>query len=1231
MPPKAKAERPEDEGEDAAESKRLLARAMDNGILSSSRRISSASLPPTKAMLKANGKDIVKRGSSRRGRYLLGTLAQLDSRNPVMYIDFPQGRLKLFGTLVFPRTKYCVLRLGAKEVVCEDVLESMIVFSEAWWVGTREANPKERRLPLPPELAAAKLHEKFEFGARGGAPGARAAAAGGGGEEEGEEGEEEQEGPASQRPVRAAVRRAGGKRQRYAEDSDASPGTGADEEEGGTGDSDGEPAPRKIPRLGGSQQPPRQRQQAPRATPGSQRPLAAPAEEIDLAGSSSEDEGAPPAARGRQQGTLDAFLGRGGPGGAGGAGGKRTPAGGTAAGKPRAGAQAPKSAAKRRRAADKEREEEEEESDLVDLAGSGSEEERGGEDDAPPSASQRPRSQRKAAGAASKKLRVLNWAPRQEEAFEIIYCIVSGRPVMQQGCRGSAPRTHGGPGVLELPELVLEHVFSLLEDTQSKLRCALACSAFARVLGRPSAACWPEARLAVRSIEDAAERARAASFLRWALARAPHLQSIDLDLWSRDHASAEGEAALRPALEALLAAAAPSARIVRLRWGGPALAVDGWVGGASQLTCLALSSYAVSLPSCLGGVTSLRRALLTAVPSCTHLELSTVSDAGPGLSPGCLPTSLRKMVSIPSPSGDAGGTALPAAILSLPLLEYLDVSESEFSAEPNTEVLEVLLEMRRLRPTLQVRAVESDQFFVAEPQPEDMEEGAAAEGVDALHSSFDTAMSLDSENELPSPSGLESLPDEALERVFALVPFRDRAGALPLVCRRFAGLLAGPGALWPRASFAERLDREGGLERLRAFLAWLLPRAACLEELELRCSSLHGRPAAAAAAEALHRTLARVLAAPAAPFALRMSWPGIVRLEVLLTEPCRLRQLVLLARDIEVDAADLATLLPELTRLELQTSHGPDLRSSPSLPPCLERVLLSPVRNSVLPEAVAALPRLRYLDVSGSNQPERLAAVLPAQPHITALVMDWVDAAALPEALSCLRHLRLLSLHGALYAYSAHAQAALMDSLGALSGLGALESLSLAACSLPALPPAVAAMTQLRALHVEANSWAELPPGPYLERLRLLSTDWRSLFASCRLLAAAPRLHTLCLSRPLPARAPRGDRGGGGCGAAAAEAAEAPAPRTSPSAVLACVGAMPALRRVLVAVSEDAACTAAAAQNDEPEHSVDVARVMLGLSRCKPGAALAAEAVEARAVLLSSDAWAALAAPALGE
>jgi len=134
------------------------------------------------AFLKSGGKDIVKRSSARRSRYLLvfncllapaaagrlGTLARLDSRNPVMYIDFPGGRLRLNGTLTFPRNKYVVLRMGNKDVLCEDVLESIIIFSEAQWVGTAEENPREIPLPMPETLKLRKLHSSVDFSARGG-------------------------------------------------------------------------------------------------------------------------------------------------------------------------------------------------------------------------------------------------------------------------------------------------------------------------------------------------------------------------------------------------------------------------------------------------------------------------------------------------------------------------------------------------------------------------------------------------------------------------------------------------------------------------------------------------------------------------------------------------------------------------------------------------------------------------------------------------------------------------------------------------------------------------------------------------------------------------------------------------------------------------------------------------------------------------------------------------------
>jgi hypothetical protein len=57
---------------------------------------------------------------------LQGTLAQLDTRNPTLYIDFPDGRLKFVGTLFFPKNKYMTLRFAQKEVLCEDIFESMV-------------------------------------------------------------------------------------------------------------------------------------------------------------------------------------------------------------------------------------------------------------------------------------------------------------------------------------------------------------------------------------------------------------------------------------------------------------------------------------------------------------------------------------------------------------------------------------------------------------------------------------------------------------------------------------------------------------------------------------------------------------------------------------------------------------------------------------------------------------------------------------------------------------------------------------------------------------------------------------------------------------------------------------------------------------------------------------------------------------------------------------------------
>ena len=56
-----------------------------------------------------------------------GTLAQLDSQTPVLYLDCPGGgRIKMFGRLTFLRNKYITLRVGAKQAWCEDVFDMLV-------------------------------------------------------------------------------------------------------------------------------------------------------------------------------------------------------------------------------------------------------------------------------------------------------------------------------------------------------------------------------------------------------------------------------------------------------------------------------------------------------------------------------------------------------------------------------------------------------------------------------------------------------------------------------------------------------------------------------------------------------------------------------------------------------------------------------------------------------------------------------------------------------------------------------------------------------------------------------------------------------------------------------------------------------------------------------------------------------------------------------------------------
>jgi len=128
---------------EAAEAEELVGDALRAGVLAEARLLpaAAAELAPAPHVLAQSQRDVVRRSAARKGRYLVllcgqlapvaagrvGSLARLDSRNPVLYLDFPAGRLKLLGTLVFPRARYLVLAPGPRQqVVCEDVFENVV-------------------------------------------------------------------------------------------------------------------------------------------------------------------------------------------------------------------------------------------------------------------------------------------------------------------------------------------------------------------------------------------------------------------------------------------------------------------------------------------------------------------------------------------------------------------------------------------------------------------------------------------------------------------------------------------------------------------------------------------------------------------------------------------------------------------------------------------------------------------------------------------------------------------------------------------------------------------------------------------------------------------------------------------------------------------------------------------------------------------------------------------------
>ncbi|XP_050375785.1 DNA-binding protein RHL1 isoform X2 [Argentina anserina] len=166
---KNKEEDADDPRSEVAQRKRLKTLAYTNKLVSEIPARPHAPLRPSNAVVKHHGKDIIKK-SQRKNRFLfsfpgllgpigsggkIGDLKDLGTKSPILYLDFPQGRMKLLGSIVFPKNKYLTLQFprGGKSVMCDDYFDNMIVFSEAWWIGTAEENPYETQLDFPKELS----------------------------------------------------------------------------------------------------------------------------------------------------------------------------------------------------------------------------------------------------------------------------------------------------------------------------------------------------------------------------------------------------------------------------------------------------------------------------------------------------------------------------------------------------------------------------------------------------------------------------------------------------------------------------------------------------------------------------------------------------------------------------------------------------------------------------------------------------------------------------------------------------------------------------------------------------------------------------------------------------------------------------------------------------------------------------------------------------------------------
>eukprot|EP00002_Diphylleia_rotans_P017616 TRINITY_DN3417_c0_g1_i2.p1 TRINITY_DN3417_c0_g1~~TRINITY_DN3417_c0_g1_i2.p1 ORF type:complete len:550 (+),score=154.89 TRINITY_DN3417_c0_g1_i2:86-1735(+) len=150
------------------------------GLLTESKKQPATSLGVVQNFASDTYKDINRKGTTRKIRHLfsmpcrlaflaqgtLGSLGDLDTRNPVMYWDFPdKGRMKFYGTHIVPNNTYVTLSASKGHINCEDTFQTITVFPKFAWIGKKEENPDEHPLAFPDWLANGTLDKKVNFDA----------------------------------------------------------------------------------------------------------------------------------------------------------------------------------------------------------------------------------------------------------------------------------------------------------------------------------------------------------------------------------------------------------------------------------------------------------------------------------------------------------------------------------------------------------------------------------------------------------------------------------------------------------------------------------------------------------------------------------------------------------------------------------------------------------------------------------------------------------------------------------------------------------------------------------------------------------------------------------------------------------------------------------------------------------------------------------------------------------